>query len=370
MNGGLARILTLTFGKEGNETNHLGSGWSGDEPGHRWMIGQASELWLSEITPDPDHTEPADLILELDIEGIAGSNQKLLIAVRDQAIAQITRSHGGTLGFHIPGRLATGSGPVRLLLVHPDFRRPSGTLGADDRELSLSVRALRLSRLHPRPAPIGGPPLPPAEMITRFESIGDNCEFGLVQRKLNAEPLGLFRFSFIELASLLRGLRDGFEGMGDPATTELVVDGPDREYVVRESVYNTTYHTFQYESQIDIETVRAQQSTRLRFLRRKFLEDLGNGEKILVIKRLDPLPPEEVLPIYVALNELGWNWLLWMLPADDAHPSGTVEMLLPGLLRAYIDRFAPYDNAHDISLPAWVGVCEKVWRAIGQPIRA
>ena len=57
--------------------------------------------------------------------------------------------------------------------------------------------------------------------------------------------------------------------------------------------------------------------------------------------------------------------LLWVLPADATHPSGMVEVLLPGLLRGYVDRFAPYSNAPDISLPAWTDLCEAAWKAVG-----
>jgi len=58
MSAGLECILSLTFGKGGNETNHLGSGWSGDEPESRWMIGQGSEIWLEH--PGQGH----DLIID------------------------------------------------------------------------------------------------------------------------------------------------------------------------------------------------------------------------------------------------------------------------------------------------------------------
>jgi hypothetical protein len=129
-----------------------------------------------------------------------------------------------------------------------------------------------------------------------------------------------------------------------------------------------TYHTFQYEHQISLDTVRQQQIARLHFLKRKLMEDAATGEKIFVIKRNPPLRPEEVLPLYTTLNEIGCNCLLWMVPADAAHPSGTVEMLLPGLLRGYIDRFAPSENAHDLSLSAWTAVCEAAWRAAGNQI--
>lgn len=236
--------------------------------------------------------------------------------------------------------------------------------GADDRQLAFSVQSLRLFRVLPRPAPPRPAPLPRDQLVTRFESLGDNCEFGLVQRKMGAEPLGLLRFSYIELPLLLRGLRRGFEGLGDPDTTEVAAD-PNGEFVVRELVYGMTYHTFQYDTDMNIETVRQQQAARLGFLRRKLMEDIGDGEKIFVLKRTPPLRPEEVLPVYAVLNEPGRNWLLWMVPSDATHPPGTVEVLLPGLLRGYIDRFAPNENAHDLSLAAWLAVCEGAWRAVG-----
>ena len=178
------------------------------------------------------------------------------------------------------------------------------------------------------------------------------------------------RFTYIELVHLLRGLRNGFEGLGERGTTAITVEGHLREYVVRETNYGMTYHTFQYETEVDIETIRRQQAAALVFLKRKFLDDIASGEKIFVIKRGDPLRPEEVLPVYAALNDLGRNWLLWVVPATRSHPSGSVEVLLPGLLRGYVDRFAPYDDAHDLSVPAWTALCEAAWNAVGRAIGA
>ena len=54
-----------------------------------------------------------------------------------------------------------------------------------------------------------------------------------------------------------------------------------------------------------------------------------------------------------------------MVPADPAHPPGTVEILLPGLLRGHVDRFAPNKNAHDISLSPWAALCAAAWAAVG-----
>ena len=364
MTKGLERILTLTFGAGGNDTNHIGGGWSGDEPGSRWMVGRSSDLWLEH--PGPGHDQILEVGLGVPDLPPGHAALRLAVGVRGKAIAQIGLSRGGAVGFHIPAALIASPGPVRLQFIHPDVHRPKDTQGgSDDRELAFSVRTLRLFRVLPRASPTPGPSLPHDQMFMRFESLGDNCEFGLVQRRLGAEPLGLLRFSFLELPLLRRGLRSGFDGLGDPASIEVTVAGNDREFVVKETVYNLTYHTFQYEHQMTLETVRHQQVARLNFLKRKLTEDLVSGEKIFVIKRFPPLRPEEVLPIYTILNEAGANWLLWMVPADDTHPAGTVQKLLPGLLRGYIDRFAPPENAHDLSLDGWTAVCEAAWRTVG-----
>ena len=87
MSNGLERIVTLNFGSEGNEANYLGGGWSGNELGHRWMVGHASELWLE--NPGPNH----DLILELDTQVLVApaalEAQRLLVGVRTAGIAQV-----------------------------------------------------------------------------------------------------------------------------------------------------------------------------------------------------------------------------------------------------------------------------------------
>ncbi len=366
MTKGLERILTLSFGATGNEANHLGVGWLADESGYRWMTGQASELWVE--NPGPGQ----DLILELDASVMVVppvlTSQKMVVGVRNQGIAQIAMSRPGTLGFHVPAALIEKPGPVRLLFVHPDFRRPKDLNPDtnDDRELSFSLRELRLSRVSARERTGPGPELPLDQMMTRFESLGENCEFGLLQRRHGVEPLGLLRFSFIEMVHLVRGLRHGFPGLGDPGTTEVRVEGVDQEYVVRDTVYGMTYHTWQYRPSIALETVQKQQTMRLNFLKRKLMEDVAAAEKIFVVKRGEtPLGPEEVLPLYAALNDLGQNWLLWVVLADETHPPGTVEILLPGLMRGYVDRFAPNNNAPDLSANAWTALCIAAWRAAG-----
>jgi hypothetical protein len=195
-------------------------------------------------------------------------------------------------------------------------------------------------------------------LALRFESLGENCEFGLVQRRCESEPLGLLRFSSTFLRSLIRGLDDGFAGIGedDDVDPRLQGDGP-REFMVHEKKYGLVYHTFVYEGERSPWLMREQEAARLKFLRRKLLEELEIAEKIFVYKRNTPVPEEEILPLFMSLRRHGNNTLLWVVPAERGRPAGTVEVVLPGLLKGYIDRFATDENAHDFSFGGWVKVC-------------
>ena len=53
------------------------------------------------------------------------------------------------------------------------------------------------------------------ELMLAFESLGENCDFGLVQRHAGAEPLGIYRFSGTNLYQLLSTLNNEFEGVGE-----------------------------------------------------------------------------------------------------------------------------------------------------------
>ena len=56
-------------------------------------------------------------------------------------------------------------------------------------------------------------------------------------------------------------------------------------------------------------------------------------------------------------------------------PAGTVEVVMPGLLKGYIDRFAPDDNAHDLSFEGWLRVCAnacvlaRLQRGLNEPVQ-
>ena len=52
-------------------------------------------------------------------------------------------------------------------------------------------------------------------IASKFQSMGQDCEFGLVQRQCEAEPLGLFRFCNTGLHGLIQCLRSEFSELTD-----------------------------------------------------------------------------------------------------------------------------------------------------------
>ena len=372
----IEQILRLEFGKNGHCEDHVGTGWSLAEDGYRWMVGPFSEVRLGPFVMGGDYL----LILEVEpfIKAPTLNTQRLSISIDGIPFVQTELTVGGRYGYRIPPELIAQEGDLVLVFDHPDAARPSDLFRQKDhRTLAISVSNIEVCRVHGTVddsvvAGGGGisiaqieerASLPPDEFVTRFESLGENCEFGLMQRRCGAEPLSLLRFANTLLPSLLRGLQTGFKGLGDVDDLTFRLQGKTKpEYIIQEKQYGLVYHTFRYKGEIDEDKFVTSEGARLKFLVRKFVEDLQGGEKIFVCKRNSPLREEEILPVLTALNAYGPNTLLWVVPADEKHPPGSAQWVMPGLIKGYIDRFAPNENAHDLSLEVWLEICVNALR--------
>ena len=380
--------LNIAFGSSGNSLGYLGGGWARAEETFTWAVGQESHLLL------PLGAEAREYVLTLNATPfvVAGvlRTQRLVVSIDETIIGTATLSRPTVLAWRIPAGLVRRHDRTLVTLLHPDATRPKDiSASGDDRELAFSVsdvkiRAIPTGMFAGFPLPVGlslggeissgfathpsmdvkewvmartGLTVP--DLAARFESLGDNCEFGLFQRRCDTEPMGLLRFSGSFSHDVIRGIEREFDGIGDPAdiVPKLEGDGEKREFMIYERKYGLVYHTFIYEGERTPELMARQESTRLKFLRRKFLEELEAGEKIFVFKSGSPIQESQVLPLFMALNTKTPNTLLWVVPEEPNKPSGTVEVTMNGLLKAYIDRFAPGNNAHNLSFEAWIGIC-------------
>ncbi len=201
-----------------------------------------------------------------------------------------------------------------------------------------------------------------SELMMNFESLGDNCEFGFVQRFHGAEPLGLLRFSMMPYDLLMSALENRFEGVGDPDNTILEVDELHQEFMISDKRYNMAAHTFTYVTAIDRQKFFEQQCRRLTYLRRKLIADLENCEKILVFRSLEFLSDQQIRALFRRIKAYGPNTLLCVRPqTDPAEGDGRVEQLDDRLWVGHI-RIIPsvLMQMENIAQTSWLKVCRQV----------
>jgi hypothetical protein len=378
---------TITMGRDGGAAPTLLHGWSGQETGFTWTIDTESALRLP--LPSAPHGGFLELLAAPFLAGGSLPSQRLAMTIDGTRLGEHCLYRPSQLAFHVPPRQPNADAML-VRLEHPDAARPTEFgLSGDSRKLGLAVQAVRFLTLdQPMPntnmrrsaawpgivdaankkAAIAAAEtavnMPIAAMLEHFTSVGDHCEFGILQRQCGAEPLGLMRFSGPRLLDVIRGVDAGFEGLGEPGDlTPKITKGARPEWMIAEKRYNLLCHTGIPEAAATAEQVLADETIRLPFLRRLFMEDLADGRKIYVCRRIDPpLTRDEVMPLFLALNRHAPNRLLWVVLADDAHPVGTVVEELPGLMRGHIDRFAPPGDVTALSVSGWLAVCVSAWR--------
>jgi hypothetical protein len=198
--------------------------------------------------------------------------------------------------------------------------------------------------------------LPARDLMYCFESLGDNCEFGLVQRRCGAEPLGLFRFATIEAEGLAGALEAGLGDILDPATLEAQLSGG--RHVAHSRAYGATFgHSGLYEGDLPPERALVLIRQRLQFLARKLREILGEGEKILVYRSRSTDDVATALRVGEALRRFGPNMLLWVEGTERSQTAGSVEWIAEGVLRGYIEADSDWDA---IRFDTWMRLCEQV----------
>lgn len=379
--------LTISFAAAGNSLSYLGGGWARAEEEFTWGIGAESHLVFPRIAAGSEYVLTLDVVPFVHPPELR--TQRLIVSVNDTVVGSTEISRPTLLGYRIPARAGGRADKMVVTLQHPDAARPKDFGDSqDDRALACSMFEAKLYRVTTASAsenmrlpaglmlraqdrrntgPAGQPDLTAwatertgltlPQLAMQFESLGENCEFGLFQRRCDAEPLGLLRFSSTFMRNLIRGIDNGFDGLGAIEDIEPRLEGaPRKEFMIHEKRFGLVYHTFVYDGERSVWLMREQESARLKFLRRKFMEELESTGKIFVYK-FGGVSEEEILPLLMALNRYSEATLLWVVPVERDRPSGSVEVVMPGLLKGYIDRFAPEDNAHDFSFEGWLKVC-------------
>ena len=377
----------LTFGAQGNATLLLRTGWSVPEPGFTWTVDDESRLSV------PYPAGEGVLHLEMRVFAMAVPpalpHQRLGVRVNGVNYGTQTIAQDTWFGVALTGVAAGSAGELDIVLTHPDAAAPADLAGTSDtRRLAVAVRTLRLfwlpaaAPIRPRTRPplrITGPDvmaemvrgctgLMPADLAFCLESLGANCELGLVQRRLQAEPLGLLRFTGISPAALLEGLESGFDGVEDPGQITLLEENNAgrQEYLIRCERYDFQFHSFVAVDTVTPNAMKRKMVSTLDFLRRKFVETLRLGNKLFVFHHPACATPAQALPYLRALRAWGPNALLFVT-AGTAE-AGSVSHVDDGLFQGHIDRLGIGEGGQDINGLGWLSICAngyRMWRESG-----
>ena len=179
-------------------------------------------------------------------------------------------------------------------------------------------------------------------LLLGFESLGSDCQFGMVQRRYGAEPLGLLRFNTVTFGGLMAALANRFQDMGAEDTTEMITL-PNAEYFIRDRRWGLGMHTFNFVGQIDAKDLYDRFCQRVVFLKRKLLQDLAEARKIFVFYP-PGLEAGDLRMLHGAIKALGPVTLLYVTTLDFAPTAphaalaGSVRQIEPGLFVGDLSR--------------------------------
>ena len=404
------------FGADAPDRDCLGQGWRFDDAGNAWA--DARESYVTVPAPGgPGRYRARFAMAPLFIRSVLES-QRITILLAGTVIGQFKTGTEGNISVALPPELITPGGMLRFAFILPDgvpmhefdptMDRYFLSFILDKVEIvpipqkHADLAPLRVDDLMP-PSPIAVSnrfldesveALPDAvkaelgldisEIMAVFESLGDNCAFGLAQRKAGCEVLGLLRFANTPLKNLITALDDEFRAVTDKTEIEMRwVPSAPGEFIVFSDRYGLRWHTSVFDVDADRTTLFAQQSLRLSYLRRKFYEGLRAGRKIFTISRAEPrkhpipMPdadeleyweerPEplrlaDIVPLFLKLNEYGTNTVLYLTRCERDRRSGTVELIAPGVMRGYVDEFVILQDLAIRDHAAWMRVAVNAW---------
>ncbi|WP_419730669.1 hypothetical protein [Lichenicola sp.] len=339
----------------------LGGVWRQD--GDRIVVEAGQPLSVTLRLP----YRPLHARFSVDLSGVHPT-RKLTVTADGWTIGTTRVGHekagGSRLDYWIPAEALDGD-TVRIELVTPPESIPATAFTIDRVAFDVGPAT-----------PATTPRADDTALMTMFESLGENCEFGFVQRYFGAEPLGLFRFAgTTDIRNTLRLLESDFEGLGDTgslstiSTNAVLYRLPDPPLIIPEFMMvdekrRFWYHTFHGPEQHTEAEACALNEQKLRYLTRKFIEDLEDGEKIWVLKDSVRGDLNEAFAFLDVLNRRGPNRLFWVTRLVEGRPPGAVEWVAPNLLRGYSG--GEHRDPQIFDAEAWKVLCLKAARAFAE----
>lgn len=323
---------------------YLGEGWDLLGAESTWTLGERAALEL------PPVSGAADYVLKMQVDGTCmGSPQRLIVAVNETTVGTLLCRGPACYEFFVPACALKSRSRTEVVLTIPDARRPMDhEQSTDNRFLGFRVAKIELrpmiDRRQEKPVqPSAADDLPRVleqrAALQEIVSLGFNCEFGFVQRYVGAEPMSLFRWSYVPLDKLIEGLEKRFAGLNARESLDVQLT-PEGEFVVESKVYGFRHHTFVFDFQGGVrDRVLRNEYLRVGILCKTLLEELHEQKKLFVYHDADASKLGDIRRLVRALQIYGNNTLLWIVGATDAAQIGKTRRIEPGLIRGYVSGF-------------------------------
>ncbi len=379
--------LNLDFGPNGLGRARLGPGWHKIGPDS--AASAAPRAFITLDLPKPERPD-AWRLLELDVAPFLHPPevpaQRLAVRANGTVLGNdaIETAGPAMLGYVLsPEVLATA--PLTLEFRFPNATPPAQFGLGGKRPLAFRLFHIRIVHLPKQTLPTQKryPPacetgrhadshlmsprladaiaalshLPPDQFALNFESLGHNCQFGFVQRRWGASPIGLLRCNATTLPALLDGIETAFAAADDPKQVELkIFHTPRAEYFVTHPRYQFLMHTDRFAEDTSEDAVKTEMLRSLSFMKRKFAETLQSSEKIFVYQRPCQTLPVHMRPLLARLQAYGPNRLLFVTAAPQRR-AGSLDDLGGGLMHGVVDTLSTEPPIDRFDLAAWTSVC-------------
>lgn len=205
--------------------------------------------------------------------------------------------------------------------------------------------------------------------VSRFESIGDNCEFGAVKRTLGDESGGLLRWVGSPPTALIPALRSRFAGLYQFENLSVISRdlSPIGDSKVYDASYGFRFHSLMTSKVINgvrewdaTEDVRREihktEFEKSSYLIDKFVKRVNNPDVYCIYKVKDNLSEETAVELAAALATIGPARLVVVRTTKRKELIGNVYDR-DKYLSAYIDYFAHYDRSY-ASSPVWFDIID------------
>jgi hypothetical protein len=197
-----------------------------------------------------------------------------------------------------------------------------------------------------------GEPLKHMSLLRRFESLGDTCEFGMVQRMFKVDIIGLLRWASTAPDDLVCALDSDLAGVGELEHTIIGIDRD--EYYTQDRRYYMRAHTFTLPSSEPIDIFSVEQCRRIQWLRRKLIQDMTSASRIFVYKSETGMSDQQAGALHSALARYNPENILFCIRLEDeTHPARLIECIHERLYIGYTDRFSTVN----ISVDNWIALC-------------